>query len=55
MNIPGVNAPAIDFPTDATRTLASLAYSGTFARGRPKRLCSRRRQQRLKDGRGAES
>jgi 6-methylsalicylate decarboxylase len=32
MNIPGVNAPAIDFPTDTTRTLASLAYSGTFAR-----------------------
>src|SRR5262249_13970734 len=23
---------AIDFPTDTTRTLASLAYSGTFAR-----------------------
>src|SRR5262249_33152005 len=32
MNIPGVNAPAIDFPTDTTRTLASLAYGGTFAR-----------------------
>jgi 6-methylsalicylate decarboxylase len=32
MNIPGVNAPAIDFPIDTTRTLASLAYSGTFAR-----------------------
>jgi len=32
MNIPGVNPPAIDFSTDTTRTLASLAYSGTFAR-----------------------
>jgi predicted TIM-barrel fold metal-dependent hydrolase len=32
MSIPGVNPPAIDFSTDTTRTLASLAYSGTFAR-----------------------
>jgi 6-methylsalicylate decarboxylase len=32
MNIPGVNPPAIDFSTDTTRALASLAYSGTFAR-----------------------
>jgi predicted TIM-barrel fold metal-dependent hydrolase len=32
MNIPGVNPPAIDFSTDTTRTLASLAFSGTFAR-----------------------
>src|SRR5207247_533913 len=32
MSIPGVNPPAIDFSTDTTRALASLAYSGTFAR-----------------------
>jgi 6-methylsalicylate decarboxylase len=32
MNIPGVNPPAIDFSTDTTRTLTSLAYGGTFAR-----------------------
>lgn len=32
MKIAGVDPPAIDFPTDTTRTLASLAYSGTFAR-----------------------
>jgi 6-methylsalicylate decarboxylase len=32
MKIPGVDPPAIDFSTDTTRALASLAYSGTFAR-----------------------
>jgi predicted TIM-barrel fold metal-dependent hydrolase len=32
MSIPGIDPPAIDFSTDTTRTLASLAYSGTFAR-----------------------
>jgi len=32
MGIPGIDPPAIDFPTDTTRTLTSLAYSGTFAR-----------------------
>jgi len=32
MKIPGVDAPAIDFPTDTTKTLTSLAYGGTFAR-----------------------
>jgi len=32
MKIPGVDPPAIDFSTDTTRALTSLAYSGTFAR-----------------------
>jgi predicted TIM-barrel fold metal-dependent hydrolase len=32
MKIAGVDPPAIDFSTDTTRALASLAYSGTFAR-----------------------
>jgi predicted TIM-barrel fold metal-dependent hydrolase len=32
MKIPGIDAPAIDFPTDTTKTLTSLAYGGTFAR-----------------------
>lgn len=32
MSIPGVNPPLIDFSTDTTRALASLAYSGTFTR-----------------------
>jgi len=32
MKITGVDPPAIDFPTDTTRTITSLAYSGTFAR-----------------------
>ena len=34
MNIPNFNPPAIDFSTDTTRAIASLAYSGTFARCR---------------------
>jgi predicted TIM-barrel fold metal-dependent hydrolase len=34
MAIPNFNPPAIDFSTDTTRTIASLAYSGTFARCR---------------------
>jgi predicted TIM-barrel fold metal-dependent hydrolase len=32
MKIPGIDAPAIDFPTDTTKALTSLAYGGTFAR-----------------------
>lgn len=32
MAIPGVDAPIIDFPTDTTRTITSLAFGGTFAR-----------------------
>jgi predicted TIM-barrel fold metal-dependent hydrolase len=32
MGIPGINPPAIDFSTDTTRAIASLAFSGTFAR-----------------------
>jgi 6-methylsalicylate decarboxylase len=32
MGIPNVSPPTIDFPTDTTRTLISLAFSGTFAR-----------------------
>ena len=32
MEIPGISPPAIDFSTDTTRTIASLAFSGTFAR-----------------------
>jgi predicted TIM-barrel fold metal-dependent hydrolase len=32
MAIPGVDAPTIDFPTDTTRTITSLAFGGTFAR-----------------------
>jgi len=32
MDIAGVNPPAIEFPTDTTRAMASLAFSGTFAR-----------------------
>jgi predicted TIM-barrel fold metal-dependent hydrolase len=30
--IPGINNPPIEFPTDTTRTITSLIYSGTFAR-----------------------
>ena len=32
MAIPSINPPAIDYSTDTTRTIASLAYSGTFGR-----------------------
>jgi predicted TIM-barrel fold metal-dependent hydrolase len=32
MGIPGINPPAIDFSTDTTRAIASLAFSGTFTR-----------------------
>ena len=32
MGIPNINPPAIDFSTDTTRTIASLAFSGTFGR-----------------------
>jgi predicted TIM-barrel fold metal-dependent hydrolase len=32
MKIPNVDAPTIDFPNDTTKTLMSLANSGTFAR-----------------------
>ncbi len=32
MAIEGVDAPTIDFPTDTTRTITSLAFGGTFAR-----------------------
>jgi 6-methylsalicylate decarboxylase len=32
MGIPGINPPAIDFSTDTTRVIASLAFSGTFTR-----------------------
>ena len=32
MAINGVDAPTIDFPTDTTRTITSLAFSGAFAR-----------------------
>jgi 6-methylsalicylate decarboxylase len=32
MSIPGVDAPTIDFPTDTTRTITSLAFGGGFAR-----------------------
>jgi 6-methylsalicylate decarboxylase len=32
MVIEGVDAPTIDFPTDTTRTITSLALGGTFAR-----------------------
>jgi predicted TIM-barrel fold metal-dependent hydrolase len=30
--VPRVNIPAIEFPTDTTRTIADLVYSGTIAR-----------------------
>jgi predicted TIM-barrel fold metal-dependent hydrolase len=32
MGIPNINPPAIDFSTDTTRAIASLAFSGTFGR-----------------------
>lgn len=32
MAINGVDAPTLDFPTDTTRTITSLAFSGAFAR-----------------------
>jgi predicted TIM-barrel fold metal-dependent hydrolase len=32
MNIPGIGGASIDFPTDTTRTIASLAFGGGFAR-----------------------
>ncbi len=32
MDIANVNPPAIDFPTDTTRAITSLAFSGTFGR-----------------------
>jgi 6-methylsalicylate decarboxylase len=32
MPIPGVDAPIVDFPTDTTRTITSLAFGGAFAR-----------------------
>jgi predicted TIM-barrel fold metal-dependent hydrolase len=32
MGIPGIDAPIIDFPTDTTRTITSLAFGGAFAR-----------------------
>src|SRR5262249_55078898 len=32
MPIEGVDAPTIDFPTDTTSTITSLAFGGTFAR-----------------------
>ena len=32
MSIPNINPPAIDFSTDTTRCMASLAFSGTFGR-----------------------
>jgi predicted TIM-barrel fold metal-dependent hydrolase len=32
MGIPGIDAPTIDFPTDTTRTITSLAFGGAFAR-----------------------
>jgi predicted TIM-barrel fold metal-dependent hydrolase len=32
LKIPGIDPPTIDYPTDTTKTIASLAFSGTFAR-----------------------
>ena len=32
MKLPSINPPAIDYSTDTTRTIASLAYSGTLGR-----------------------